>query len=99
MLGVAQWGCLCVHFPGRAACVGMLQDVESLGVGGHQSILDSVVHHLDEVAGSRWPAMQVALFGGSRDFLASRCSGNVAASRGERLEDRIEMLHDLLFPA
>ena len=36
--------------------------------------------------------MDVAVFGGSRRFLASRSARNVAASRSQRFEDRIEAL-------
>src|SRR5262245_19241273 len=43
--------------------------------------------------------MQIAFLGGSRDFLAPRCSRDIAASRRKRLEDRIEMVYDLGFPA
>ena len=30
----------------------MLEDVQPLGVGRHEAVLDPVVHHLDEVAGA-----------------------------------------------
>ena len=39
----------------------MPQQIESFGVGGHEAVLDAVVHHLHEVAGAARAAMQVAV--------------------------------------
>src|ERR1019366_9539775 len=72
------------------------EDVKALGISLHQSVFDAVVHHLDEMSGTRWPAMNVALFGGARYFVAARCPGNIAGSGGERFEDSIELLHSFL---
>ena len=47
------------------ADVGVLDDVEALGVGGHEAVLDAVVDHLDEVARARRAAVQVAVLGGA----------------------------------
>ena len=70
------------------ACV---QDVETLGVGGHEPVLDAVVHHLHEVAGPDRPAVQVA---GSA---VPRVDGSRPGVRGaastpgrQRGEDRVE---------
>ena len=52
--------------------VGVLQDVQALGVGGHEAVLDAVVDHLHEVAGAVRAAVQVALLGGARSPLAAR---------------------------
>src|SRR4029453_11180546 len=46
--GVAHRGGLGVVLLGGEPDAGRGEDVESLGVGGHQSVLDPVVHHLDE---------------------------------------------------
>ena len=74
------------------ADVGVLQDVEPLGVRGHEPVLDAVVHHLDEVAGAGRTAVQIALLGGAG---LARPSGGarrgVAAGR-QRREDRVEPL-------
>src|SRR5258708_31992419 len=96
ILRIAERRCLCIDFASSASRVGVLEDVESLRIGGHQGILDAVVHHFHEVPGARWAAMQVALFRGSRDFLPARCARNITAPRRKRLEDWIEMLDDLL---
>ena len=53
----------------------MTQDVQALGVGGHQAVLDAVVDHLDEVAGAAGAAVQVALLGGAAGRLAARRAG------------------------
>ena len=42
-------------------CTRMTQQVEALGIGGHHSVLDTVVHHLHEMTSTRWAAVQVAL--------------------------------------
>ena len=71
VLGVAERRRLGVHLAAlRLADVGVLQDVEPLGVGRHQPVLDAVVDHLDEVAGTVRPAVEIALFGGAADLLA-----------------------------
>ena len=43
--------------------------------------------------------MQVAIFGGARDFVAARRASDVAASGRQRLEDRVQALHGRLFAA
>ena len=35
--------------------VGVVQDVQALGVGGHDAVLDAVVNHLHEVPGAVGP--------------------------------------------
>jgi hypothetical protein len=54
------------------------QDADSLGVGSHQTVLDAIVDHLDEVAGAVGAAVQVALLGGAFALLASGGARNVA---------------------
>ena len=56
-LGVAQRRGLGVDLALGAAHVGMVQDVQALGVGSHQAVLDAVMDHLHEVArpdGPQW---------------------------------------------
>src|SRR5258708_1872241 len=99
ILRIAEGRCLCIDFASSASSISVLQDVESLSIGGHQGVLDAVVHHFHEVPGSRRAAMQVALFRGSGDFLATGRARNITAPRRKRFEDWIEMLDDLLFAA
>ncbi len=73
----------------------MLQDVQPLGIGGHEAVLDTVVDHFDEMSRARRAAMQVTLFSGAADFFAAGSAVDVATSRGQRFEDGIETLHNL----
>ena len=81
--------------------VGAAHDIEALGVGLHDAVLDTVVHNLDEVTGPRRTAVEITFFGRAArvGFDASRGTLDIAHSRGERLEDRIEMLNGVLLTA
>src|SRR6188508_3054389 len=46
---------------GARAGVRLAQQVEAFGIGGHEAVLDAVVHHLDEVAGAALAAVQIAV--------------------------------------
>src|ERR1700688_2158234 len=74
----------------RRAGVG--KDVEALGVGLHQAVLDAVVHHLDEVPGAGGTAMQVSKGGGALLALAARRGRDRSLARRQRLPDRVEAL-------
>ena len=80
--------------------VGVAQDVEAFGVGLHQAVLDAVVDHLDEVAGAAR-----ARSAGSPARRADRgpsrpgVRGMSPRARRQRLEDRIEVLDDVLVAA
>src|SRR5258708_20074257 len=99
VLRIAERRCLCIDFASSASSISVLEDVESLRIGGHQGVLDAVVHHFHEVPRARWAAMQVALLRGSRDFLSARCARNITAPRRKRFENWIEMLDDLFLAA
>src|ERR1700751_4152868 len=43
--------------------------------------------------GTRWPAVDVSVFGGASEFLAARRARNVADAGSESLEDGIELLY------
>src|SRR5688572_19210730 len=66
------------------------QDAHPFGVCGHKSVFDSVVHHLDEVAGSVWPAVQVTQLGGALNLLATWSGRYLTASWTQSLKDWIE---------
>ena len=55
-----------------------------LRVRGHEPVLDSVVHHLDEVARAVGSAAQVAVLGGPGRPLASRRARSRVDRRGQR---------------
>src|SRR5580700_4845055 len=69
----------------------MVEDVETLSIGGHDAVLHAVVHHLDEVAGAAGPAVKVALFSGAAYFVPSGGAGNVADAGGNGFEDGIQV--------
>ena len=83
----------------RFAGVGVFQNVEAFGVGGHQAVFDAVVNHLDEMACAGRAAMEIALFGGAAGFFAAGSAIDIAAAGRERFEDGIEMLDDVSFAA
>src|SRR5215469_3430608 len=75
------------------AFVGVLEDVEALGERGHHAVLDSVVHHFDEVAGAGGPAMEKAFFGGGGGSLVPAHGADDGAAAGcERAEDGMQPL-------
>src|SRR5205814_589209 len=93
------WRGLSVDRMGLLPDIGRAQNADALRISGHDAVLDSVVHHLDEMARAVWPAMQVALFGGAGAFLASRGARNLAPAGGQRRKQRVEMRHDRRFTA
>ena len=65
VLGIAQRRRLGVDLL-RAACrCWHAEDIEALGIGGHQAVFDAVVDHLDEMPGAVRAAVQIALLGGA----------------------------------
>src|SRR5688572_3121825 len=76
-----------------------MQDIESFSIRGHQSILDAVMDHLNEVTGAGLTAIQVAFRRGARARIPSRRGLDAAAAGSERLEDRIEVSDDVLLAA
>src|SRR5215510_7682846 len=92
MLGVTQRRCFRVDGVTLFADVGVAQDAQTLGVSRHDAVFDTVVDHLDEVAGAVLATVQITQFGGTVELFASRGARDVASPRGKALEDRIEML-------
>src|SRR5262249_30329752 len=96
MLRLAQRRRFGIDLVGALADAGAPQDAQALGVGGHDTVLDAVVDHLDEVAGARGPAVQVALLSRAADLFAPGGAWNVTPAGRQRLEDRVEALHRLV---
>ena len=65
-------GVVALRAPAR---VGVAQEVEALGVGRHQPVLDAVVHHLDEVPRAVGSAVEEAALAAARRAVASRVYG------------------------
>ena len=91
VLGIAQRRRFGVDRVLLFADVGVAQDAHPLGVGGHDSVFDAVVDHLDEVAGAVGTAVQIALLGGAAESSrvpvcaeCHRCPGASVAKIGSR---------------
>src|SRR4030095_2258734 len=95
MLGIAQWRGLGVNSMLLLADIGGAQHAQPFGVCSHNSVLDSVMHHLHEVAGPARTAVQVALFGSPLRLLDSRRARDATCAGRERREDRIEMVNHI----
>src|SRR5262245_9028346 len=83
VLGMPQRSRLGVDVAMLLAGVRVVQDVEPLGVRGHEAVLDAVVHHLHEVPGAVRTAVQVPLIGRALARPPWRGRSGVAA-RSER---------------
>src|SRR4029453_3731198 len=81
------------------ADIGVAQNAHPFRIGGHDAVLDAVMHHLDEVTGAVRPAVEVSEFGGAADFLAPGRAWNISDTRRQRFEDRIEVPHSAFRPA
>ena len=99
MLGVAEGRRLGVDGVLLLSHVGVPQYAQPLRVSGHDPVLDSVVNHFDEVPGAVGTAMQITLFGGAVQLLASRRARHAAHARRQGREDRIEVLDHVVFAA
>ena len=81
------------------ADVGLVQDVEAFGIGRHDSVLDAVVDHLDEMPGPVRAAMQKALFGAAAACFSSggrRCG---ASAGRECRKDRLQVPDNVVLAA
>ncbi len=76
-----------------------MQNIQAFGIGRHDAVLNSVVNHLHEMAAAHRSAMQVAILGRAADFFAARRAIDISAPGRQRLEDRIQMFHDVGFAA
>src|SRR5579859_5646223 len=81
------------------ADIGVLENIQALGVGRHQSVFDAVVDHFDEMASARRAAMQITFFGSAGGLLATRGARCVAAAGRQRFENRVEMLYHIILAA
>ena len=82
MLRVAKGRGFGVDLVGVLADVGLAKNVEPLRVGGHDTVFDAVMHHLDEVAGAVRPAVQVTPLGGAARLLHPGVRGMSPATPG-----------------
>src|ERR1700730_462171 len=96
---IAQRGCLGINCLLPLANIGVTKHAQPLSVGGHDSVFDSIVNHLDEVAGPIGSAVQVAELRCVFELLAPGSAWNVPYPRCQRGEDRIQMFYDRSFAA
>src|SRR5262249_176507 len=99
MLGIAERCGLGINSTSLLADIGGMQYAQPFGVGGHDSVLDPVVCHLQEGAGPVGTAMEITLLGCPFGLLASRRARDVASAWGQCREDRIEMINHVRFAA
>ncbi len=98
VLRVAQRRCLGVDLMFLLADIGGAEHAHSLGIGGHDAVLDAVMHHLDEVAGAVWPAVQVTLLGSTTGLFTPRRAWYLVTHAGRQSgQDRIEVLDHRVF--
>src|SRR6266850_8423734 len=99
MLRIPQWRRLGIYFAITLACVSAFQNTDTFRIGGHDSVLDPVMDHLYEMAGTVRPAVEVTLFGRPPKFVAAGSARHLATARRERGENRIETLNHLCLAA
>jgi hypothetical protein len=99
MLGVAERSRLGVVLLLVLADVGVGEDGQPLGVGRHDPVFNPIVDHLDEVPGAAGSAMEVAVLGGGGLAIAAGRPVRRVDGRGERGEDRVEVLHRAVLAA
>src|SRR5207245_619358 len=68
-------------------------NVKTLGVGLHETVLDSVVNHFDEMTRARWSAMQEAQLCGGFQRLTTGRSRNVSHPWRQCCKDRFQSFH------
>ena len=74
-------------------------NIETFGIGLHQAIFDAVMDHLDEMARTHRPGMQIAIGDSRIAAFAARRLVDVARARRQRREDRIKPVHRRLVAA
>src|SRR5262249_28122444 len=97
-LRIAQWCGLGVDGTGGLARVGVPDDGQPFRDRAHHPVLDTVVDHLDEVAGAVGPTVQVPLRGGPVTSPVRR-GLRTAPTGGDAGEDRVEPSHRLVLAA
>src|SRR5690242_15201776 len=75
----------------------VFEDIQTFSIGSHDTIFDTIVDHLHEVASTVWSAVKVALLGSSPYFFSSRSASCCIDPRSQSREDRIEMFDNLVF--
>ena len=72
--------------------VGVLENIQTFRIGGHEAILDAIVNHFDKMAGAAGAAMQIAVLRLARLARRANSARRGGCSRSKALENCIEML-------
>src|SRR5712675_2132201 len=99
VFGIAQRRGFGVGFMMLLAHVCMLENIQAFRVSRHQSILDPVVHHFNEVARARRAAVEIAFFRSARGLLAPWSTRRITAPRSQRVENGIKVANGVIFAA
>src|SRR5271154_7006096 len=75
---------------GQRLDIGVLQDVETLGIGLHQAVFDAVVNHFYEMPGADRAGVDVALLDARIASLTPAGARDVADTRRKRGKNRVE---------
>src|SRR5439155_1465836 len=96
---VAEWSRLGIRGARPLPHVRVAENVEPLGVGRHEAVLDAVMDHLHEVAGAVRATVQVTLLRRPAPLLATGGARHVPRAGRQRREERVEMTHDVRLAA
>ena len=77
----------------------MLEDVHTLCIGRHDSVLDPIVNHLHEVTRSSRTTVQVPVLTGATLAFATGCPFGLFDGWGNRRENRVDVLNGLVMTA
>ena len=95
-LWLTQGSCLRILLAHVHARVGVLNNVQTLGICRHNSILNSVVNHFHKVSAAVWSAMQITLLRGAWHIFARGSDRNGSLAWRQRAEDWIKTFHTCL---
>src|SRR5262249_11658378 len=84
---------------GKLVRSGVAEDIESFRIGLHEAVLDSVMDHLDEMAGTGRAAVKIAEFCRASEFFPAGRARNVSCTGRESLENGVKTLYRLFRPA
>src|SRR5262245_51189828 len=79
--------------------VSIAQNAETFGIGGHETVFDSIMDHLHEVARAVLTAVKITMFGRSAEPFAAGRLRDIADTRRQCPEDGIETFDDVVLAA
>ena len=79
--------------------IGVLQNVKTFGIGLHQAVFDAVMNHFDEMPGADRAGVDITLLDAGVASLAPAGARDIAGTRRQACEDRIETIDHRLVAA